>query len=88
MLYSTLTVLNMLFRLLELTIFVECIASWVPQFQGNKFIMLVHDFINPILEPLRRLQDKIIPGLPMDFSPIIALVLLNILKNLVFGSVI
>ena len=88
MVYSTLTVLNMLFKLLELTIFIECIASWVPQFQGNKFIILVHNFINPILEPLKRLQDKIIPGLPMDFSPIIALVLLNMLKSLVFGSVI
>jgi len=88
MLYSPFSVLSMLFRLLELTIFIECIASWVPQFQGNKLIMLVHNFISPILEPLKKLQDKIIPGLPMDFSPIIALVILNFLKSLVFRSLI
>jgi YggT family protein len=74
----------MFFSLLELTIFIECIASWVPQIQGNKFVRLIHDFIYPILEPLKRLQDKLIPGLPMDFSPIIALVLINMIKGSLF----
>ena len=88
MIYSIVTVLNMLFGLLELAILIECIASWIPQLQENKFIRVIHNFIYPILEPLKRLQDKFIPGLPMDFSPIIALVVINILKRIVFGSLI
>jgi len=85
---SIVTVLNMLFGLLEIAILIECISSWVPQLQENKVIRVVHDFIYPILEPLKRLQDKVIPGLPMDFSPIIALVIINILRRIVFGNLI
>lgn len=83
MIYSVYTVLNLFFYLLELTIFIECIASWIPQVQGNKFIRMIHDFIYPILEPLRRLQDRIIPGLPMDFSPLIAFAIINFLRGII-----
>jgi len=72
----------MLFKLLELAIFIEIIASWLPQIQGNKIISIIHNFIYPLLEPIRRLQDKFIPGLPMDFSPIILLLLLDLFKRI------
>lgn len=75
-------VLNTLFKLLELAILLECIASWIPQIQGNKFISLIHNFTYPLLDPFRRLQDKFSPGLPMDFSPIIALFVIDVLKRL------
>ncbi|EKQ56890.1 MULTISPECIES: YggT family protein [unclassified Clostridium] len=83
MIYSIQMVLYLLFNIIELTIFIECIASWVPQVQGNKFINLIHNFVYPILEPIRRLQDRLIPGLPMDFSPVIALLIINLLRGLI-----
>ena len=86
MIYSLAMVFNTLFGLLELAILLECIASWIPEIQGNKFISLIHNFTYPVLDPFRRLQDKLSPGLPMDFSPIIALGILNMLKRIVFGS--
>ncbi len=74
--------LSMLLSLLEITIFIECIASWIPQFQGNKFMILVHNITYPILQPFRNLQNRFSPGLPMDFSPIIALFVINIIRRL------
>ena len=82
MINSIYIVLKMLFKLLELAIFIEIIASWLPQIQGNKIISIIHNFIYPLLEPIRRLQDKFIPGLPMDFSPIILLLLLDLFKRI------
>lgn len=84
LIYSIAMVLNTLFNLLELTIFIECISSWIPQIQGNKFISLIHNFIYPVLEPFRKLQDRFIPGLAMDLSPIIALLVINLLRGLIF----
>ena len=82
MIYSLAMVLNTLFNLLELAIFIECIASWIPQIQGNKFISIIHNFTYPLLEPFRKLQDRFSPGLPMDFSPIIALFVIDLLKRI------
>lgn len=86
MAYSVLMVLDTLFDVLGLAIIIDCVASWMPQFQDNKVVRVIHDFIYPILEPLKRLQDKLIPGLPMDFSPIIAFALLNMIRKILFGS--
>lgn len=83
MIYSVYIVLDMLFNLLELAIFIECIASWIPQIQGNKFIDLLHSFVNPVLEPIRRLQYKLSPGLPVDFSPIFALIIIDFFKRII-----
>jgi YggT family protein len=83
MIYSVYIVLDMLLNLIELAIFIECIVSWIPQIQGNKFINLLHNFVSPLLEPIRRLQDRLSPGLPLDFSPIIALIIIDFLKRII-----
>jgi YggT family protein len=83
MIYSVYMVLNLLFNILELAIFIECIASWIPQIQGNKFINLIHNFIYQLFDPFRSLQDRLIPGLPVDFSPILAFLVLNFLRSLI-----
>ena len=85
MIYSLAMVLKMLFGLLELAILLECIASWIPEIQGNKFISLIHNFTYPLLEPFRKLQNRFSPGLPMDFSPIIALLVIDLLKRILLS---
>lgn len=72
-----------LFNLLELAIILEVILSWIPQIGNNKFVSTIHNFIYPMMEPLKGLQDRLIPGLPIDFSPILALLILDALKTLI-----
>ncbi len=74
-----------LFNLLELAILLEVIISWLPQIGNNKFVSTIHNFVYPIMEPLKTLQDRLIPGLPIDFSPIVALFILDLLKRVLLG---
>lgn len=80
--------LNMLFSLLEISILIECISSWIAPGSRNQFIYIVRSFTHPILEPFRSLQNKLLPGLPLDFSPIIALFVMDIVKNFILGILI
>lgn len=82
------TIIITLFNLLELAILLEVILSWIPQIGNNKFVSTIHNFIYPMMEPLKGLQDRLIPGLPIDFSPILALFILDILKRLILGIII
>lgn len=74
-----------LFNLLELAILLEIIISWVPQLGANKFVNTIHNFIYPMMEPIKALQNRLIPGLPIDFSPIIAIAILNLFERLLLG---
>jgi len=82
------TIIFTLFKLLELAILIECISSWIPQARNNKFIETIHNFIYPMLEPFKILQDKLIPRLPMDFSPIMAILVLDVFRRLLLGILI
>lgn len=78
------TFVNLLFRLLELAILAECIMSWVVR-GSNPIMEALRAFTAPILNPCRRLQDRFLGQVPIDFSPILALVLLDLLRGLIFG---
>lgn len=82
------TIIITLFNLLELAILLEVILSWLPQIGNNKFVSTIHNFVYPMMEPLKGLQERLIPGLPIDFSPIIALFILDIVKRLLLGILI
>ena len=71
-----------IFRIIELAILVDCIASWIPQIRYNQFMDIVHSITYPILEPCRRLQNRFLGDSPIDFSPILALFLLDIVRGI------
>ncbi|OFI07558.1 YGGT family protein [Clostridium acetireducens DSM 10703] len=72
---------GMLFEFLEYAILIDVILSWVFPGGKNKFTEILHIFTEPFLVPGRRIQEKLIPGLMLDFSPIIALLVLSLLKR-------
>ncbi|MCI1943718.1 YggT family protein [Clostridium luticellarii] len=77
--------LSLLFRFLEIAIIADVILSWVMPGRGNALTDLIHVFTEPLMRPGRILQQKLMPGLPLDFSPIIAFVMIDIVRGIVFS---
>ena len=74
--------ISILFQVLLFAIFGRVIMSWIDP-QGNmRVTQILNEITEPILGPLRR----IIPSVGMfDFSPMVALLLLQALQSLVFN---
>lgn len=73
-----------LFRFIEMAILLEVILSWVLPGKKSVFTDLLHVFTDPFMIPGRKLQSMIAPNLMIDFSPIIALILVDIIQRIVF----
>lgn len=70
--------------MVEFAIFIEVILSWVYAGRSNQYIELVHKITEPLLEPGRKIQNKYFNNTMVDFSPMIALVILMFLRRIVF----
>lgn len=68
-----LTIINGLFQLYSLAIVVYCLMSWFPGALQTKFGILLDRVVSPFL----KLFDFIPPIFNIDFSPIIALIVLQ-----------
>ena len=75
---------NLFFNAMFLLIFARVLMSWIPSMANNSIGKFVHDVTEPFLGPLR----KVIPPISMiDISPIVAFILLSVLKNFVEGLI-
>ena len=68
-----------IFYVYELLIFARCILSFIPF--HNRLVEWVYMATEPVLSPCRKLMDKFNVNLPIDFSPMIALLLLQFLQR-------
>ena len=77
------TFISMLFQILSLAIFIRVLLSWIDP-QGNmRITQVMRDLTEPILAPIRNL----LPNVAMiDFSPFIAMLLLQMLGRLILGA--
>jgi YggT family protein len=78
------SVLYTFLSLLELLILARVILSWVASpFSRNPLVQLIRAVTDPMLEPIR----SILPRTGMfDFSPMVALLVLQLLKGLLRGG--
>ncbi len=73
----------LLFNALYIAIFGRIIMSWIDPRGQMRITQILQEITAPILEPLRR----VVPTVGMfDFSPMIALLLLHLLRNLVLSA--
>ncbi|MGN1318140.1 MAG: YggT family protein [Lachnospirales bacterium] len=76
------------YNFLSILIFVRCILSWFNLGRDNIIIRMVDAVTEPILSPIRKIIHKSpISGFMIDFSPVIALILLQIIFRLVVDIV-
>lgn len=74
---------SLTFSLLELAILVRVVASWIPALGGSRWLRWAWTLSEPILGPLRR----VLPTLgPIDISPLVALLLLQVLGGFIVGA--
>ena len=64
----------------------NAILSWFPMMMQNQTLMKIASMMDaltaPILKPIRKLMSKTaVGGMPIDISPIIAILLLSVLQN-------
>lgn len=73
-----------LLELVELAIFVRVIISWLPVPKDGQFMRILYTITEPILAPIRGMVERSSIGknMMMDFSPIIAFLLIGLVKNI------
>ena len=69
-----------IFYLYELLIFARCILSFFPFY--NRVTEWVYMATEPILKPCRKLTDKFNINLPIDFSPLVAVLLMRFIQEI------
>ncbi len=75
--------IGMLFQILSLLILGRVLLSWIDPMGNMQISLVLRELTEPILGPIR----SIIPSIGMiDISPIIAILLLNMLGRLILGA--
>lgn len=77
--------LNIILTIVEVLIFVRVIISWLPISRDNPLIVVLYQLTEPILGPIRNIIQKSAIGanLMFDFSPIVAWLLIRVIRMLV-----
>jgi YggT family protein len=74
----------MLLQVLSFAILGRVLLSWVDPMGNMRITQILHDITEPMLAPIRNL----LPQMPMfDFSPIIAMLLLQVLGQLITSAI-
>lgn len=78
--YVIANLITVIFYIYELLIFARCILSFLPFY--NKFTEWIYMATEPVLSPCRKLIDRCFHlNLPIDFSPILALLIMQVLQR-------
>src|SRR5687767_9876796 len=81
-----------LFLVYLILIFVRILLSWIPRIPYHPVLSAVIGFIQEVTDPYLRIFRRIIPplgggGFALDLSPIIATIVLIIVRAIVVGAI-
>lgn len=81
--YTVVTILNTLFQIYDVLIIAYCIASWIPPRNPDGWWADIVAVLNRLVRPYLNIFRRFIPpAAGIDFSPIIAIVVLNLIQTL------
>lgn len=66
-------------------IFARVMMSWIVKDYSNPIVQLIYQVTEPILGPIRAVLTKVGIGGTLDFSPIVAMLLIQMLGGFVLG---
>src|SRR5690349_4007178 len=92
MLYALFGIIDMILQVLVWVIIAQVIISWLVAFNvintQSNFVRTVLDVLDRLTAPLYRPIRKILPDFGgIDFSPIVILILIQVIKKLLGGVV-
>lgn len=74
---------EVLVNFLEIAIFIDVILSWVAPGMENTFTDILHSITDVLYYPGRKLQEMLLPNFGLDFSPIVAILILGLIEAFV-----
>lgn len=74
------------FEVYSWLIIARIIISWLPQNPNHPVIRFIYEITEPVLAPIRQIMPR--TSMPIDFSPIVAVLLINLLQRLIIGLLI
>lgn len=75
-------VIDKVITILIYAIVIRTFLSFLPQLKSSKLSMLLSDVTDPLLKPFQRFQIGGAAG-AIDFSPIIAIIVLNLIQSVI-----
>jgi YggT family protein len=70
------------FVIFQLIILARVLLSWFPNIDRyNPIVKFIYDVTEPVLRPIRNVLPQ---NLPFDFSPLILLLIVNVLLQIIF----
>ena len=74
---------SILFWLLNVAIFIRVILSWFNVNPYSPAVVVLYQITDPVLDPLR----KVIPPMgPLDITPLVAMILLDIVRRVLLSA--
>lgn len=83
--YQIYQIINFLLTLITLAVIVRALLSWFYPVGKDPWTRLLLDITEPLLAPVRNLMSRVLP-IPIDFSPIVVILLINLLQRMLFQA--
>lgn len=86
--YAIYKAVDLVLKIFEFALLARVLLSWLPISRGNKLVDFLYIITEPVLEPIRNMlnRSRLLNNSMLsmiDFSPIVAFILCDVVRNLI-----